>query len=121
MATLIQYNSPEFSVVASTALDPHVRVTLDASGELVLAGATDNAIGYLTERGGEAGYAAAVRSVNAFSQVCVSQGAIAAGASVFAAGLGKVGAAGTVKLGVARTAASGADQLLGVFPGDDNT
>jgi hypothetical protein len=100
--------------VSSATMAAHLRVIIDANGELAAAGAGDLAVGYLTERGAVANQPATYRRASAPEQIAVAHAAIAVGDTVFGAAAGRVDAVGNpaIVCGVATSAATNQDDLI---------
>lgn len=96
------------------AIDPNLRVKLNSTNELVLAGALDLEVGTtLQKSGGTANESIEVLLVNASGTVKgISAGAIAAGANVYAAASGQVDDTGSIRLGRALSAATTSGQEI---------
>lgn len=109
------------TAVAAATLPAYTRVKLDTSGQLAVAGATDRAVGYLTERGATSGQPATYRSVAAPSQIAIANAAIEVGDLLYAAADGEVDDVGTpgttVEVGIC-TLAAGAGELTMFKPTD---
>jgi hypothetical protein len=108
------------TAVAAATMSAFARVTIDTAGKLALAGDTDNAAGYLTERGATSGSPATYRTKNAPSQVGIAAEAMEVGDLVYSAASGKVAdTAGTGHIiGRATSATTAADQLISFVPVD---
>lgn len=104
--------------ISSATLPAYTRVKVDTAGELAAAGATDEAIGFLTERGAVENEAATVRMATAPSQIARANAAMEIGDIVFAAAAGRVddADAGTaVVIGYCMTTVTTQDQLVVVI------
>ncbi len=101
MPSLPQYDDILYSVPSSMTATGHLRVKLNGSGQVELAG-DELAIGSLTERGATADEEATVRSAKAPTSIMIANGAIAVGDTVYSAAGGKVSAVpGAVTIGMA--------------------
>lgn len=100
--------------ITDAAIDPNLRVKLNATNELVLAGATDLEVGTTLQKStGTANESVEVLLVNASGTTKgISAGAIALGAGVYAAASGQVAATGNIRLGRALSATTGAGQEI---------
>ena len=90
MPNLSTIDHYEATFVASADISEHLRVYLDSNGQLAVASATDQAIGYLRQGGAKSGKTATVRLVSAPSAIGIANEAISVGTAVYAAASGKV-------------------------------
>lgn len=115
MTTQPYYLTTTFTAPAGATLVGHIRVKRDSSLNIVAAGLTDFADGFLTERGATNGEYCTVISPVVPEVIGISAGAITAGAILYSAANGKVDDVdgGSAKVvGRALTAATGADQKV---------
>lgn len=119
MASSPQFDCDHITLPAGANISAYARVKLDSSGNVVVAGVTDRAVGYLTERGGVSGANCTVRLLGKPFNAIAAE-AIEVGDAVYAAASGKVADTdGTGPLvGYALTAATGADQIVTVLRTD---
>ncbi len=108
-------NSPA-SFEAGEALSQYRRVCLSADGKVYYADAAEYGIG-VTENSAAAGGHVAVRDYR-HGGTCrmVASSALTRGKRVYAAADGKVGATGTLVIGTALEAASGANSIVEIYP-----
>lgn len=90
MPNLSTIDHYEATFIASADIAEHLRVYLDSNGQLAVAGATDQAIGYLRQGGAKSGKAATVRLVSAPSAIGIANEAVAVGTALYAGASGKV-------------------------------
>lgn len=111
-------DGPVLSLVAAATYAAGTRVKLNASGQAEVAGLTDAAIGYLTERGSVSGQLCSVRSVRNSTNIGRAHSSMAVGALLYSAAAGRVDDAdgGSAKIvGFAGNAASAQDDHVLVY------
>ena len=113
-----QMNEGPITLVAATAIAPHLRVALDSNGQAAIAGASEVGIGTALTRAVNAGDTISVQLMNHGTHRMVASEAIAAiNSTLYAAAGGKVSdTAGTVKIGVNKETATGDGSELEVIP-----
>lgn len=119
MATPAITDSWYATAIAAATLSPFARVLIDSAGKLAVAGATDRASGYLTERGSVISEPATYRRAGAPEQIAIANAALEIGDLLYAAASGKVDdadAGGAVVVGRATSTATAADQLVTFVP-----
>lgn len=114
MVRLPVLDTDHVTLPAAATLAPHIRVKLDTAGAVVAAGATDKAIGCLTERGATSGAQCTVRLVGK-PFTAIAHAAIAIGEILYYAAAGRVDVAGTVVAGVALSVATAQDDQVTVL------
>lgn len=115
----LQYNTSGVMTFTAGAVLPKYARVVPSSGKMVLAGTTVRGFGVTTRPAFAIDEDVPVRlrgSVGTFP--AISAGAISLHAPIYAAADGKVAATGTVLLGHAMNATTGADQYVEVLEGD---
>lgn len=113
-----QYVDGKFdSYLGSTAIAAHLRVFLASSGVVTTAGADNAGIGTIETPSTATNGPCTVRLWAAEgTRKVVANGAISVGAPVYAAAGGKVGASGSVPLGVCKEAATADNNIIEILP-----
>lgn len=120
MVHIPQHDSCHMTLTAGAALGSYIRVKLHTDGTVLAAGVTENAIGYMTERGAASGASATVRLIG-MPFNAIAAGAIEVGDKLFAAADGKVNdvdAGNGLVVGIALTAAAADTDPLTVLQTD---
>lgn len=118
MPQLSYFDSYEVTFPASADIGAFLRVKLNTSGQLVVADAVDEAIGYLTARGAKSGQTAPVRLMGAPSYIGIANEAVNIGSVVYSAAAGKVTdtqPANGKRAGVAATSTAGDNQQIRIL------
>lgn len=102
---------------SDSGVDQYLRVKLDSStGKLVLAGADDMGVGVAEKKANENGLVTYWTFLEPGALCCSAAGAVTKYAPVYAAADGKVASSGSVIVGFALEAATGAGDVIAVLP-----
>ena len=114
-------NDHQFTLPAAAAIGAHVRVTINASGEAAIAGASDRGAGITQNEALAAGDLVTIRPLTSGVHIVTAGGAVAVGVKIAPAADGKYTQTGAVPYDmIALEAASGdGSRIKAVFVGED--
>lgn len=109
-------DGPTFTLIAAATMAGGARVKIDSNGQAALAGLTENAVGFLTERGSVSGDPCTIRAAMVPAmQYGKAHSSIVVGALLYSQASGRVDDAdgGSAKvIGYALTAAGAQDDVI---------
>ena len=111
MPFLGRRDTDHITLTSAATVIKHQRVTLDSSAEIIVASDVVKGIGHI-ERDAVATEETTVRCNTAPEMSALADGVIGLGVPVYAAANGRISAAGSIELGISRTASAAVDDIL---------